>query len=98
MRTCTRCQSQSPDEAIRCAGCGAELEVYSASAVALARLRASPRVGRIRLIVAQDACPACAAAEGSYDKVNAPEVPLRGCSNPYGCRCGYEPTLTEIYP
>lgn len=98
MRTCTRCQSQSPDETITCPGCGADLAVYSASAVALARLRASPRVGRIRLIVAPDACPACAAAEGHYDKDHAPELPVRGCSTAYGCRCSYEPTLTEIYP
>jgi hypothetical protein len=98
VRTCTRCQAQSPDEAARCAICGADLAVYSATAVALARLQASPRVSRIRLVVGDDACPACLAAEGEFAKEAAPSLPVRGCSHPRGCRCFYEPALVDIYP
>jgi hypothetical protein len=27
-----------------------------------------------------------------------PELPVRGCSHKNGCRCFYEPFLTDIYP
>ncbi|HET7009257.1 MAG TPA: hypothetical protein VFI11_00655 [Anaerolineales bacterium] len=70
----------------------------SATAVALARLRGNDRVSRIRVIVADDACPACRAAEAEYPKDEAPDLPTRGCSHPNGCRCFYEPALAEIYP
>lgn len=98
MQTCTRCQAQSPDEATRCLRCGADLSDVSATAVALARLRASPRVARIRLVVAPDCCPACLAVEGTYEKDHVPELPVRGCSHALGCRCFYAPALSEIYP
>jgi hypothetical protein len=98
VRTCTRCQAQSPDEAARCAICGADLAIYSATAVALARLQASPRVSRIRLVVGVDCCPACLAAEGEFPKDAVPSLPVRGCSHPRGCRCFYEPALVDIYP
>jgi hypothetical protein len=55
-------------------------------------------VRSIRLIVWDDACPACRAAEGSYSKADAPALPIPGCSHPYGCRCFYEPFLTDIHP
>jgi hypothetical protein len=67
-------------------------------AQALARYRANPRVSQIRLIVAHDACPACRSREGAYLKADVPELPTAGCSHPLGCRCFYEPALTEIYP
>lgn len=65
---------------------------------ALSRLEANPRVGRIRLIVAADACPACRGQEGEYNKGQVPELPTRGCSHALKCRCFYEPSLTEIFP
>ena len=98
MRTCTLCNNQSPDDAQRCSHCEADLSQHSATAVALAKLQTNPRVGRIRLIVANDACPACRAAEGEFQKEQVPELPIRGCSHKNGCRCFYEPFLTDIYP
>lgn len=98
MQTCTRCQAQSPDDAARCIRCGADLSQESATAMALARLRASERVARIRLLVAPDCCPACQAVEGEYEKDRVPQLPVRGCSHALGCRCFYAPALSEIYP
>lgn len=98
MRTCTLCQAQSPDPAAQCVECGADLARHSSTAVALAALQASPRVLRIRLLVADDACPACQAAAGEFDKAHVPELPVYGCSHPLGCRCYYAPALTDIYP
>ncbi len=98
MQTCTRCQAQSPDDAERCTRCGADLSQASATAVALARLRASERVARIRLVVAPDCCPACQAVEGQYEKDRVPHLPVNGCSHALGCRCFYAPALSEIYP
>ncbi len=66
--------------------------------LALARLEANPRVNVIRVIVARDACPACRAREGAYSKGSVPALPTPGCSHPLGCRCFYEPSLSEIYP
>ena len=65
---------------------------------ALADLRASPRVSRVRLVVAHDACPACRAAEGEFTKDLVPSLPVHGCSHARGCRCFYEPALVDIYP
>lgn len=72
--------------------------MQSPQARALARLRDNPRVSKIRIIVTHDACPACRDHEGEYEKSEVPELPAAGCSHPLGCRCFYEPTLTEIYP
>jgi hypothetical protein len=98
MRTCTLCRTQSPDSASACLNCGADLSLHSAAAVALARLRASPRVSRIRLTVAADACPACRAVEGTYEKESVPDLPVPGCSHGLGCRCAYSPAMAEVYP
>ncbi|HLF80619.1 MAG TPA: hypothetical protein VI410_02545 [Anaerolineales bacterium] len=73
-------------------------DTNTARAEALASFQANPRVSRIRLIVSPDACPACRTMEGAYSKGDVPELPTPGCSHPLGCRCFYEPTLTEIYP
>ncbi len=70
----------------------------SSAAVALKQLQENPRVKNVRLIVSADACPACAAQEGTYDKNNAPALPIEGCSHANGCRCFYEPMLNVIYP
>ncbi|HHH83588.1 MAG TPA: hypothetical protein ENL35_11460 [Chloroflexi bacterium] len=98
MRTCTRCNHQSPDSASACKHCGADLSEFSATAVALKDFQANPRVSRIRVIVARDACPACRAIEGSYEKDSVPSLPVAGCSHANGCRCFYEPMLVEIFP
>jgi hypothetical protein len=68
------------------------------AAAALARFKANPRISRIRIIVPEDACPACRHLEGEYDKDSVPELPLLDCSHPLGCRSFYEPKLEEIYP
>jgi len=98
LRTCSLCKAQSADGAEICQQCGAELSRNSETAVALAKLRANPRVRRIRVIVAQDACPACRKAEQDHANDEAPDLPVPGCSSPLGCRCWYEPALSEIYP
>lgn len=64
----------------------------------LERLRNNPRVSKIRLIVAHDACPACRELEGEYAREQVPSLPNSGCSHPLKCRCFYEPALTEIFP
>ena len=98
MRNCTVCRAQSPDTAERCTQCGSDLAVYSATAVALRQLIANPRVSRVRLIVGDEACPACRAAEGEFTKDRVPVLPVPGCSHAQGCRCFYQPALVEIYP
>jgi hypothetical protein len=72
-------------------------ETYPPNA-ALKKFRANERVSNVRLIVSGDCCPACTAHEGTYDKNEAPLLPIEGCSHPTGCRCFYEPMLTVIYP
>jgi hypothetical protein len=67
-------------------------------ALVLARLQSNPRVSNVRVIVAPDCCPACREREGAYSKDSVPRLPTPGCSHPLGCRCFYEPALTEIYP
>lgn len=98
MQTCTKCNLQSPDMATRCIHCQADLSEFSSTNVALKRLQANPRVKDVRLIVAHDCCPACRAAEGTYDKTKVPRLPIEGCSHALGCRCFYEPMLNTIYP
>lgn len=98
MQTCSRCNTQSPDETLICPGCQAELAVYSTSAVSLARMRANPRIRMIRIAVNHDACPACKQMQKIYTKDEVPALPVEGCSHQHGCRCFYEPVLDEIYP
>jgi hypothetical protein len=98
VRICNRCKTSSPDAVLTCPQCHADLTQESEAAVALARLRANPRVMHVRLILHEEACPACRAVEGDYAKGMVPAVPLPGCSHPQGCRCFYEPVLSEIYP
>jgi hypothetical protein len=98
VRTCSVCQAQSSDDAAHCGQCGADLAEHSTTAVALRELQASPRVHRVRLIVSDDACPACRAAEGEFAKSEVASLPVAGCSHAQGCRCFYAPALTDIYP
>ena len=98
MQTCGKCRTQSPDMAANCRKCGADLSKESETARARAQMQANPRVSLVRVAVAQDACPACKAAQGTHDKHAAPPLPIEGCSGALGCRCHYDPVLTEIYP
>jgi hypothetical protein len=81
-----------------CPRCGSDLTRESLVAVSLAQHRANQRVSLIRVSVYDDCCPACAAAQGAYTKDDVPILPIEGCSGVNGCRCFYEPVLTEIYP
>jgi hypothetical protein len=98
VQTCTQCYAQSPDAADRCLSCQADLKEFSQTAMALKRFQANPRVLHLRLVAANDCCPACRQVEGYYPKDQAPALPVAGCSHEMGCRCFYEPMLTEIYP
>ena len=98
MQTCGICQTQSPDIVKTCPRCGANLTVQSLTSLARQRMQANDRVSHIRLSVAHDCCPACAAVQGAYPKEAVPILPVEGCSHGNGCRCFYEPVLTEIYP
>jgi len=98
VQTCSNCNSQSPDSATKCQNCQADLAEFSITAIALKRLRANSRVKDVRLVVADDCCPACREIEGTYLKDNVPILPVDGCSNPLSCRCFYEPMLNDIYP
>lgn len=98
MQTCSICHAQSPDTAVKCTNCQADLREYSISAVALKEFKANPRVDTIILSIAGDACPACQQLQGTYTKENVPTLPVEGCSHALGCRCFYQPVLTEVYP
>ncbi|MHB1338660.1 MAG: double zinc ribbon domain-containing protein [Bellilinea sp.] len=98
VQTCSKCQTQSPDQAAICPSCGANLRQYSTISVALQKMRDNPRVKNLRLVVADDACPACQALEGTYQKDQTPTLPVEGCSHTNGCRCFFEPMLDEIFP
>ncbi len=95
MQTCSKCNISSPDNAQNCVHCDADLREYSATAVALERFRANPRVKAVRVTVADDACPVCYGAMKTYPKDEALRLPLEGCSHEHGCRCFYEPVLEE---
>lgn len=98
MQTCTNCGAQSPDSATHCVNCEADLSEVSGTSVARKRYQANSRVKYIRIIVNQDCCPACRELEGAYPKDEVPHLPAEGCSHRLGCRCSYQPFLTEIYP
>lgn len=98
MQTCSRCNTLSGDSAVVCPNCGADLQELSTTAVSLKRLRQNSRVLVIRLVIPDNACPACQAVEGTYQKDNVPTLPVKGCSCPNGCICNYEPMLNEIFP
>ena len=98
VQTLSKSSSLSPDYSERCVNCQADLQEFSSAMVALKRLRENPRVGHVILSVFDDACPACQKMQGAYAKDATPTLPLEGCSHPNGCRCYYQPELTEIYP
>jgi hypothetical protein len=98
VQTCGVCNKQSADNVTTCPRCGSDLRENSMTALALKKMRANDRVSLVRVSVADDCCPACAAAQGAHPKNEVPVLPIEGCSHPNGCRCYYEPVLTEIYP
>ncbi|GAB4483453.1 MAG: hypothetical protein OHK0031_06790 [Anaerolineales bacterium] len=98
MQTCTRCNATSPDSAKECVHCHANLAEFSATSVSLTQLQKNPRVTAIRINVAGDACPLCYESRGTFSKETVPALPHEGCSHQHGCRCNYEPVLSEIYP
>lgn len=98
MQTCSKCQIQSPDEAVRCPNCGADLAEWSVTAASLKQFQQNPRVLYVRIMVYHNCCPACRQVEGAYAKESVPPLPIEGCSHPSGCRCFYQPVLDEVYP
>lgn len=95
MQTCSKCNATSPDNALTCINCKADLGVFSATAVALKKLLENPRVRAIRVSVAHDACSYCYERMNTYPKDEVPRLPYTGCSHENGCRCFYEPVLEE---
>ncbi len=98
MQICTRCSASSPDDAVHCTNCSADLSQWSETSVALKQMQANPRVSAIRIFVQNDCCPQCQKAFGVYEKGNVPHLPVEGCSHANGCRCFYAPILNQIYP
>jgi hypothetical protein len=98
VQTCSICNASSPDQATHCVNCHADLLEFSQTAVALKRFQANPRIKAVRVTVGYDACPYCYERLGTYAKDKVPQLPHEGCSHDHGCRCFYEPVLTEIYP
>ena len=98
MLTCSKCNAQAPDHLTHCSNCGANFKEFSSTSTALKRFQANPRVKFIRLVVMENACPACQSMAGTFQKDNVPALPREGCSHHLGCRCFYQPFLDEIYP
>ena len=95
MQTCSKCNATSADKALNCSNCNADLSEFSATVVSLRRLRANPRVTAVRVSVADDACPHCYELLKTYPKDKVPRLPHEGCSHEHGCRCFYEPVVSE---
>jgi len=98
VQICSVCQTQSSDSTLACPTCKALLSESSEQAVALKKYQKNSRIQPLRVAVSADCCPACRKVEGNYQKEMAPVLPVVGCSHENGCRCFYEPILTEIYP
>ena len=98
MQTCGICNTQSGDFVHLCPRCGSDLRQKSTTALARARMQSNDRVQYIRVSVSNACCPACASVQGEYPKEQVPVLPVEGCSHGHGCRCYYEPVLTEVYP
>jgi hypothetical protein len=95
VQTCSKCNASSPDSAVTCTHCQADLREFSQTAVALERLQANPRVSAIRVSAAADACSYCYELSNTYPKHKVPSLPHPGCSHENGCRCFYEPVLED---
>lgn len=53
---------------------------------------------KVRILVSQDACPACRAVEGAYEFEDVPEIPPEGCSCLDGSKAYYAPVLDRFGP
>jgi hypothetical protein len=98
LQTCGVCNKQSPDMVSVCPRCGSDLREKSMTALALKKMQANDRVSLVRISVAFDCCPACGEVQGAHPKDDVPALPIEGCSHAQGCRCFYEPVLTEVFP
>jgi hypothetical protein len=78
--------------------CQADLREFSTTAQARRRFQENNRVSYIRIMVADNCCPACREAEGAFKKEETPILPVEGCSSSNGCCCFYQPFLNELYP
>jgi hypothetical protein len=96
MQTCSLCNSSSPDEALLCTHCNAELREFSVTAITRKKYGENPRVDSVRVVVYDNCCPACRQAQGDYPKYAIPRLPVEGCSSPNGCRCFYQPFLNDL--
>ncbi|MFO7683889.1 MAG: hypothetical protein R6X34_27985 [Chloroflexota bacterium] len=65
--------------------------------IALQKIKAGLAT-KVRILVSDDSCPVCKAAEGAYEFDSVPELPHEGCSHPSGCRCFYAPVLDRFGP
>ena len=98
MQTCSLCNASSPDEAIKCTNCQAELALHSTTNHALKRFRENPRVKAVTVATTDNACSYCYEQLGTYQVDEVPPLPHKGCSHTNGCRCFYIPVLNDIYP
>lgn len=53
---------------------------------------------KVRILVPQDACPACQAVEGAFAFEDVPEIPPEGCSCLTGSKATYAPVLDRFGP
>jgi hypothetical protein len=65
--------------------------------IALQKIKAGLAT-KVRILVSDDSCPVCKAAEGVYAFDDVPPLPHEGCSHPAGCRCFYAPVLDRFGP
>jgi len=95
VQTCSKCNAVSPDQALECVNCRADLREFSTRLVALKSYQANPNVSAVRISVAYDSCPHCYELLNTYPKDRVPHLPHEGCSQDHGCRCTYEPVLID---
>lgn len=74
-----------------------DLKLRQESKVALEKIK-SGLATKVRILVPQDACPACQAIEGAYEFEDVPEIPPEGCSCLNGCKAFYAPVLDRFGP
>ena len=65
---------------------------------ALKRMQENSRITKIVVVVPADACPACQEVFGTYEKDEAPRLPMDACTHALGCRAYYQPFIDELYP
>lgn len=98
MRQCAICHTQTEDHVTMCPVCDADLSVDSVRAHALRAIRENPRASMVYVVAPEDACPACRAVQGTYEKDACPILPVEGCSCQNGCMLRYEPFMFEVGP